>query len=131
VRTGTDEFLDTCNGLFDTATGEVVRETCEYQALQISPNRQYVVAPPSQFDGNGPLEISVLDTATLTEAGRFAPEGGFIGSWAWSADGQLVFDAFDGASWHLYTMAPDTGALTEVVDPVKGDERSPFTLVQR
>lgn len=119
----------TCGGLWDSGAGDFTWETCDYQVQQVSPGGQYVAAPPSYFDGLGPTSISVLDAATGEETGRFAPEGGYIGWWAWSADDRLVFSTYDGASWHLMAMKPD-GEIEELTDPVKaGDEGNPFTLV--
>jgi len=130
VRTRTTADLTACGGLFNTIDGTVTWETCDSQVWQISPDGAHAAAPPSQYDGLGPLWISVRDTATSEETGRYTEEGGFIGTWAWTSDGQLIFDTYDGARWHLYSMAPD-GERTELVDPVKGDEFSPFTLIQR
>ena len=120
----------TCGGLFDLQSDDFAWKTCKYQVQQISPDGKHVAAPPSYFDGLGPTTISVLDAADGHVTGQFAPEGGFIGTWAWSADGRLVFDTYDGASWHLMAMEPN-GALTELTDPVKGssDNGSPFTIV--
>ena len=89
-----------------------------------------VAAPQSQYDGLGPTQLSILDADSGEETGRYSPEGGFIGTWAWTTDGQLLFDAYDGASWHLISMAVD-GSITEIGDPVKGaDVDNPFTLIQ-
>lgn len=122
--------LDTCGGLFDLVDGTLRWTTCDYQVQQISPNGTYVAAPQSQYDGLGPTQLSILDSTSGEETGRYSPEGGFIGTWAWTADGHLLFDAYDGAKWHLMAMAPD-GEITEIGEPVKGEEfDSPFTLIQ-
>ena len=123
--------LDTCGGLLDQVDGTLRWRTCDYQVQQISPDGQYVAAPQSQYDGLGPTSLSVLDAETGEETGRYGVEGGFIGTWAWTLDGRLLFDAYDGASWHLFSMDPDGGAITEIGKPVEGDDvDSPFTLIQ-
>jgi hypothetical protein len=122
--------LDTCGGLLDRSAGTFRWETCDFQVQQISPDGTHVAATQSQYDGLGPTSLSVLDAETGEETGRFAPEGGFVAEWAWSTDGALVFSTYDGAQWHLMTMATD-GELTEIADPVKGtDFESPFTLIR-
>ncbi len=123
--------LNTCGGLFDLVDSALQWRTCDYQVQQISPDGQYVAAAPSQFDGLGPYSISVLDAQTHEEAGIYTSEGGFIGTWAWTTDGRLIFDAYDGVSWHLFSMAPEDGSITEIGKPLKGDEFSPYTLIQR
>ena len=123
--------LNTCGGPYDLDAGALRWSTCDYQVQQISPDGRYVAAPQTQYDGLGPTSLSVLDARTEEETGRYGAEGGFIRNWAWTIDGQLLFDAYDGASWHLYSMAPDGGAITEVGDPVAGaDVDSPYTLIQ-
>jgi len=123
--------LDACGGPFDLIDGTIRWTTCDYQVQQISPDGAYVAAPPSQYDGLGPAAISVLNAQTQDETARYAPEGGFVGTWAWTTDGHLLFDAYDGARWHLFSMAPEGGATIEIADPVKGEEfDSPFTLIQ-
>ena len=124
------EDLNTCGGLLDLTDRTLRWDTCEYQVQQISPDGRHVAAPPSQFDGLGPTSISVLDAETGQETGRYSPEGGFIGTWTWTTDGHLLFDAYDGASWHLLSMSTD-GEIAEAGDPVEGEEfDSPFTLIQ-
>jgi hypothetical protein len=118
----------TCGELVTPGTDPAWGPTCDYQVQQISPDGKHVAGLPSYFDGLGPASISVLDSADGHETGRFSPEGGFIGSWAWAGDGRLVFDTYDGASWHLMAMEPN-GAITELTGPVKGNENSPFTVV--
>jgi len=122
---------ETCNALVNTDDGAEVWQTCDHQLWQISPDGESIAAPPSYFDGLGPTSISVLNAETQGETGSYSPEGGFIATWAWSTDGQLLFDTYDGARWHLIAMAPDDGAITEIGEPVKGDELdSPFTLIR-
>ena len=120
----------TCSELVIPGADPAWGPTCDHQVQQISPDGKYVAGLPSYFDGLGPTTISVLDAADGHVTGQFAPEGGFIGSWAWSGDGRLVFDTYDGASWHLMAMQPD-GTIDELTDPVKGsaDAGSPFTMV--
>ena len=114
------EDLDTCGGLFDRIDGTLRWTTCDYQVQQISPDGDYVAAPQSQYDGLGPTQLSILDaTVRRARPGRYSPEGGFIGTWAWTTDGHLLFDAYDGAQWHLFSMATD-GSITEIGDPVTG-----------
>jgi hypothetical protein len=123
--------LNTCGGLLDMVDRTLRWDTCDYQVTQISPDGNYVAAPPSQYDGLGPTSLSVLDAQTGEQTGTYGVEGGFVGTWAWTTDGQLLFDAYDGASWHLISMAPENGAITEIGDPVKGEDfDSPFTLIQ-
>lgn len=123
--------VETCSGLYRVQDAGAAWETCDYQAQQISPDGSYVAGLPSYFDGLGPVSISVLDATDGTETGRYAPEGGFIATWAWAEDGRLLFTAHDGASWHLFAMQPD-GAIEELTDPVKGKEYAdPFVLVQQ
>jgi hypothetical protein len=122
--------LDTCGGLLDQIDITLRWTTCDYQVQQISPDGAHVAAPQSQYDGLGPTQLSILDTTTGDETGRYAPEGGFIAEWAWSTYSSLVFTAYDGANWHLMTMNPD-GEIAEIGDPVSGDDfDSPFTLIR-
>ena len=130
VITEVTDDLDTCGGLFDLIDRTLQWKTCDYQVQQISPDGGYVAAPQSQYDGLGPTQLSILDATSGEETGRYSPEGGFVGTWAWTTDGQLLFDAYDGANWHLISMATD-GSITEIDDPVAGDDfDSPFTLIQ-
>ena len=96
------EDLDTCGGLFDRIDGTLRWTTCDYQVQQISPDGEYVAAPQSQYDGLGPTQLSILDATSGEQTGTYSPEGGFIGTWAWTTDGHLLFDAYDGAQ-----LAPD------------------------
>jgi len=122
--------LNTCGGLLDRIDGTLRWTTCDYQVQQISPDGGLVAAPQSQYDGLGPTQLSILDAHSGAATGQYAPEGGFIGTWAWTTDGHLLFDAYDGARWHLISMATD-GSITEIGEPVKGGEPdSPFTLIQ-
>jgi len=122
--------LDTCGGPFDLIDGTLRWKTCDYQVQQISPDGSHVAAPQSQYDGLGPTSLSVLDAQSGEQTGVYGAEGGFIHTWAWTTDGQLLFDVYDGANWHLVSMAVD-GSLTEIGDPVKGaDVDNPFTLIQ-
>ena len=125
------EDLDTCGGLLDQVDTTLRWRTCDFQAQQISPDGAYVAAPPSQYDGLGPTSISVLDAETGEETGRFSPEGGFVAEWEWTPDNLLMFTTYDGANWHLMTLAPN-GEIAEIADPVKGgDVDNPFALVRR
>lgn len=123
--------LDTCGGLYDVQAGDYRWETCDFQVQQISPDGAYVAGPQSQYDGIGPTELSILDAGTGDPITSFTREGWNVGVWAWSADGTLVFSAFDGSRWHLMAMSPDE-TVTELADAVAGEEFSnPFTLIQR
>lgn len=130
TRNVLQDDLDTCGGLFDLEAGDYAWETCEYRLFQISPagaNGISVAAADTQYDGLGAPFIAILG-ADGTETGRFAPESGFVRAWAWAADGRLVFDAYDGANWHLYAMATD-GEFEELAEPIKGeDDESPFLI---
>ncbi|PWN04714.1 hypothetical protein DJ010_03610 [Nocardioides silvaticus] len=129
-----DEINDTgsCGGLIDLGRTDAtpVWEGCEIEAGPIAPDGQHVIGLPAYYDGLGLSEITVRDARTGAETGRFAPEGGFVGSWAWSTDGRVILDAYDGANWHLFALSTD-GALEEIAEQVKGpDFDSPFTMVQ-
>ncbi len=128
--TVTTEIKDagSCSALV-AADGTVVADTCDHQLWQVSPDGQSIAAPPAYFDGLGPSSISIVDT-DATQTGTYGVEGGFVGTWAWTTDNRLLFDAYDGAQWHLFAMAAD-GSVEEIGDPAKGDEIDrPFTLVQ-
>ena len=129
--TATIDDDGSCGGLADLRRPTPPRwEGCDFEAAQISPDSKHVIGLPSYYDGLGPTEISVLDAETGEETGRFAPEGGFISQSAWSADGRVVFEAYDGAQWHLFTMTT-TGEIAEVAEPVAGEElNGPFTVIQ-
>ncbi|RHW28924.1 hypothetical protein D0Z08_03570 [Nocardioides immobilis] len=125
--------LTACGGVFDAAlpTFGYAWRNCDFQPQQFSLDAQYVAAIPSQGDSAGPLSLSILDARTGVEtAGRFAPEGGHIGTWAWTDDNKLLFDTWDGAQWHLMTLAP-SGEVEEIADPIANndDVSSPFTIV--
>jgi len=126
------EDLTACGGVFDAAlpTFEYVWRNCDFQPQQFSRDARYVAAVPSEGDGLGPLSLSILDARTGVERGRFAPEGGHIGTWAWTADNKLLFDTWDGGRWHLMTLAP-SGEVAEVAEPIANndDVDSPFTIV--
>lgn len=132
--TYTDKIGDagSCGGLVDLAQADNRPEwtTCDFEAAEVAPDGQHVIGLPSYYDGLGITEISVLDAADGTETGRYAPEGGFVSQWAWSTDGRVVFDAYDGAQWHLMTMDRN-GAIEEIGQPLEGEDLdSPFTVIQ-
>lgn len=130
VITKVTDDLDTCGGLYDQVDGTLRWRTCDYQVQQISPDGKHAAAPQSQYDGLGPTQLSILDATSSEEVGRYAPEGGFIATWAWAADGSLLFNAYDGANWHLISMATD-GSITEIGDPIPGEDiDNPFVLIQ-
>lgn len=123
--------LTACGGVFDLEAGDFAWHGCEVQPQQLSPSGEFVAAIPSQGDGLGPLSVSIHDAATGEETARWSPEGGFVGHWAWTGQDRLLFTAYDGASWHLFSLAPD-GAAEEVADPVRGsDVDHPFLLVRQ
>ncbi|KAA1427307.1 hypothetical protein [Nocardioides antri] len=126
------EFLDTCGGIYEVPNAEYRWETCDYQVHGSSPDGRYVVGLPSQFDGLGPREITILDAETGDPtAGRYAPEGrdAFIrAEVAWTDEGTLAFAAYDGARWHLMEMEPD-GSITELATADGSDVDSPFVLI--
>ena len=125
----TDDF-NTCGGPLDLIDSTMRWTSCEFQAQQISPDEAHIAALPSQFDGLGPISISVVDAQTQEVTGRYSSEGGFIGYWAWTTEGHLLLSAYDGARWHLISMATD-GEITEIGKPIKGAaEDSPFALIQ-
>ncbi|WP_183095739.1 hypothetical protein [Nocardioides stalactiti] len=121
-----------CTGLYDLEASAATWTTCDFDAREVSPDGSLVSALPSQYDGIGTAWIAILDADSGEETGRFAPEGGFVSSGAvWTPDNRLVFSAYDGARWHLYSMDV-TGETTELGDPVEGPaESTPFRLVRR
>lgn len=125
-----DEIEDaaTCGGLYDLAADAREWETCDFLVDRIAPDGRHAIGLPSYFDGLGPTSISVLDARTGEETGRFAPEGGFVASWGWSADGSVVFDTYDGANWHLMAMRPN-GALEEIAVQKGNELDSPFAVI--
>lgn len=125
------EDAGSCGGLVDLEQTDNRPEwrTCDYEPAQISPDSTHVIGLPSYYDGLGIPTVTVLDAKTGEATGQYSVEGGFISQWAWSADGHVVFDAYDGARWHLFAMAPD-GAVAEIAEPTKGKEfNSPFTVI--
>ncbi|MEZ0579545.1 hypothetical protein [Nocardioides sp. MH1] len=103
--------------------------TCDFEANLIAPDGQHVLALPAYYDGLGVSDLAIVDAQTMEETGRYGVEGGFSSNWAWSADGRLVLDSYDGAQWHLFAMTTD-GATEEIADPVKGsEENSPYTMI--
>ncbi|WP_183101370.1 hypothetical protein [Nocardioides pelophilus] len=125
------EDAGSCGGLVDLEQTDNRPEwrTCDYEPAQISPDSTHVIGLPSYYDGLGIPTVTVLDAKTGEPTGQYSVEGGFISQWAWSTDGHVVFDAYDGARWHLFAMAPD-GAVAEIAEPTKGKEfNSPFTVI--
>ncbi len=126
------EDASSCGGLDDLtkADNKPEWEGCDFEAGPIAPDNAHVIGLPAYYDGLGITEISVLDATDGTETGRYAPKGGFIAQWSWSTDGRVVFDAYDGARWHLFAM-DTTGAVEEIAEPIKGEDvDSPFTLIE-
>lgn len=127
---------ETCGGVYDIARGTLAFDQCEYQTQQISPDGRYVAAIPSYTDGFGATTIYVLDAETGELAGQWAGEGASITSWEWSTDGRLMYVAYDGANWRLWTLKPHTAGPEvpdgdELLDPVRGsDMDNPYTLIQ-
>ena len=120
-----------CGGLFDVVDGRFVWETCDYTTEQISPGGAHITGLPSYLDGIGNGEISILDAATGEETGRYAPEGGFVSTSAWLDADHLALTVYDGARWHVISLAAD-GTVAELVEPVPGEDvENPFVLVQR
>lgn len=129
-----DEIDDdgSCGGVVDVTAGssDPLFHGCDFEAEQISPDSQHLIGLPAYYDGLGISEVTVRDARTGAETGRYAPEGGFVSQWTWTADGRVLFDAFDGAQWHLLALQPD-GTVEEVAEPAAGEEfDSPFTLVR-
>jgi hypothetical protein len=132
IITAHNEDTSVCSGIADLDGGRV-RETCDFLVDRFSPDGRLVAAVGSYQSGTGPTSISVLDATTLEETpARYGVEGGYVGSWAWGADGRLFFDAYDGARWHLFALSMD-GAVEELGDPVRGEAfgPSPIVFVQR
>lgn len=128
-----DEVSDdgSCSALVDLSRTdpEPVWRTCDFEANLVSPDGRHLLALPAYYDGLGVSDLAVVDTRTKEETGRYGVEGGFSSNWGWSADGRLVFDSYDGAQWHLFTMTTE-GAVAEVAAPVKGsEEHSPYTMI--
>jgi hypothetical protein len=121
-----------CSALVDlsrTSTKPIWR-TCDYEANLIAPDGKHVLALPAYYDGLGVSDLAVVDARTQDVTGRYGVEGGFSSNWAWSADGRLVFDSYDGAQWHLFAMTTD-GTTAEIAAPVKGsEENSPYALIR-
>ena len=135
MLTYTDEIRDdgvTCGGAWTLDEGFLWHD-CVYQAQDISPSGDYVVAAPSQYDGLGYKEISILDARTGVPAASYQAEdeAEFISSGvAWTTANNLLFASYDGAEWHLNSMSPD-GTVTELVDPVAGEDvDNPWVLIR-
>jgi len=125
------EDAGSCGGLVDLKQTNNRPEwrTCDYEPAQISPDSKHVIGLPSYYDGLGIPTITALDAKTGLPTGQYSVEGGFISQWAWSTDGHVVFDAYDGARWHLFSMDVD-GSVAEIGEPAPGKEfNSPFTVI--
>lgn len=136
LLSATTEIRDdgvTCGGVWSADTATYLWQSCDFQAQDISPDGQYVVGVPSQYDGLGYREISILDVRTGEVAGRYAPEGQASFIWsevAWTTANTLLLSAYDGANWHLIELAPE-GAVNELGDPIPGDELdNPYLLIR-
>ncbi|MGQ0624642.1 MAG: hypothetical protein ACT4PP_08365 [Sporichthyaceae bacterium] len=133
--TYTDKISDdgSCGGLVDLSA-EVVKprwKTCDHTTRTISPDGKHVIGWPAYLDGIGLGSISVLDAASGKETGRYAPEGGFMSSSAWTSEGRILFDVYSGGKWQLIAMSP-SGEITEIGKAVGGEDiDSPFTLIAR
>lgn len=121
-----------CSGGYDPAQQEVVDETCDYAVEQFSPDGRHVAAVSSYQSGLGPPTIYILDAASGKVVNQYGVEGGHVGTWAWAADGRLLFDTYDGAGWHLWALEPKAKAGTEeLVGQTPGEDvDSPFLLIQ-
>jgi hypothetical protein len=123
----TNEIRDdgvTCGGVWSGVKSDFLWHNCKFQAQDISPDGQYVVGAPSQYDGLGYREISILDAQSGIETGRYAPEGQASFIWsevAWTTANTLLLSTYDGANWQLIELAPD-GEITEIGDPVPGED---------
>jgi hypothetical protein len=132
--TYTDKISDdgSCGGLVDLGSegAEPRWKTCDHTTRTISPDGKHVIGWPPYLDGIGLGSISVLDAATGKETGRYAPEGGFMSSSAWTSDGRVLFDVYSGGKWQLIAMSP-TGEITEIGKAVAGEDAdSPFAFIE-
>ncbi len=133
LMTYTDKISDdgSCGGLVDLSSGGVKPKwkTCEHTTRTISPDGEHVIGWPAYFDGLGFSSISVLDADTGKETGRYAPEGGFMASSAWTSDGRVLFDVYSGGKWQLIAMSTG-GEITEIGKAVAGEDTdSPFAFI--
>lgn len=120
-----------CSGSYAAEAQEVVYETCEYSMEEFSPDGRHVAATSSYGSGLGPPTIYILDAKDGTLVTQYSPEGGHVGTWAWAADGRLLFDTYDGAGWHLWALDPDGKGSDELVGQTPGEDvDSPFVLIQ-
>lgn len=134
VVTKRNDDASICTGRYlpDPQQQEITYETCEYSAEEFSPDSRHVAALGSYQSGLGAPSIYILDAATGKVANQYGVEGGHVGTWAWAADGRLLFDTYDGAGWHLWSMDPDRAVGNEeLVGQTPGEDvDSPFLLVQ-
>lgn len=131
--TYTDKISDdgSCGGLVDLSSEDLKPrwKTCDHTTRTISPDGEHVIGWPAYLDGIGLGSISVLDAATGKETGRYAPEGGFMSSSAWTPDGRVLFDVYSGGKWQLIAMSP-SGEITEIGEAVAGEDvDSPFAFI--
>lgn len=130
--TATDEVSDdgSCGGVYDDAARRFRVHGCEHTYDEIAPGGGYVVGLPSYLDGIGPGRAAILDADDGTELARY--DDTMVMRTAWVDESRLLITAYDydESRWHLLTLAAD-GTVTEVVDPVAGEDlASPFVPVE-
>lgn len=132
VQTRSNPDASACGGVFDTASGGLVYETCDSQVLDLSPTGRYVTGTTAYGSGVGSPYVTILDSRRDAELARFIPaEQGFVFSTVWEDDEHLLLTVREPAGWSIVRFGVDGGEERLLGPEPEGDEVSPaYQVVQ-
>lgn len=134
VQTRTLPDNSGCGGVFDTVSGRYLLDTCDSQALVLSPTGERVTGADPYGSGVDSPDTRILDVHTGRELARFVPQDGdgmVIGPAYWEDDDHVLLTVRETAGWFLVRLGVD-GEQERVLGPSdEGDEYTPaYRVVQ-